>query len=111
MTLFGRKRRLFERSMLAHASAAYSLARYLLGDPDDAEDAVQSAYLKAFRAFDGFEPGNGRGWSTATGSTASTCSSGPKTKALKRRRFLPAIAATTSSAGARTACICSPSRT
>ena len=37
--------------MLAHLDAAYNLARWLLGNDEDAEDAVQESCLKAFRGY------------------------------------------------------------
>lgn len=43
----------FERLSLAHLDAAYNLAYWLLRDRDDAQDAVQDAYLRAFRAYGG----------------------------------------------------------
>jgi RNA polymerase sigma-70 factor, ECF subfamily len=52
----------FERLMLPHLDAAYNLARWLLRDPHDAEDAVQEAFLRAYRAFDRFRGGDGRAW-------------------------------------------------
>ncbi|MGK9230162.1 sigma-70 family RNA polymerase sigma factor [Inquilinus limosus] len=42
----------FERLSLAHLDAAYNLAYWLLRDRDDAQDVVQDAYLRAFRAYD-----------------------------------------------------------
>ena len=48
--------------MLPHLGAAYTLARYLLREPADAEDAVQEAYLKALRHFGGFRGENARAW-------------------------------------------------
>jgi RNA polymerase sigma-70 factor (ECF subfamily) len=42
--------------------SAYNLARWLLRDPHDAEDAVQEACLRAFRAFGGFRGADGRAW-------------------------------------------------
>lgn len=42
----------FERLAVIHMDAAYSLAYWLVRDRDDAEDVVQDAYLRAFRAFD-----------------------------------------------------------
>lgn len=54
-----RSRAEFEKLMFPHLAAAYNLARWLLRHPQDAEDAVQSAYLKAFKSFDqlsGSEP-------------------------------------------------------
>jgi RNA polymerase sigma-70 factor, ECF subfamily len=52
----------FEQLMLPHLDAAYNLARWLLGDPHDAEDAVQDACLRAYRAFDRFRGTDGRAW-------------------------------------------------
>ena len=48
--------------MLPHLNAAYTLARWLTGNVQDAEDAVQDAYLRAFRFFNGFREGNSRAW-------------------------------------------------
>ena len=48
--------------MLPHLGAAFTLARYLLRDPADAEDAVQEAYLQALRYFAGFRGENARAW-------------------------------------------------
>jgi RNA polymerase sigma factor (sigma-70 family) len=42
----------FERLALAHMDAAYNLAYWLVRDRDDAEDVVQDAYVRAFRAYD-----------------------------------------------------------
>ena len=52
----------FERAVLPHLDAAVTLARYLLRDPADAEDAVQEACLRALRYFPGFRGGEGRAW-------------------------------------------------
>lgn len=52
----------FERLIMPHAGAAYSLARWLLRHPHDAEDAVQEAVLRALRAFDGYAGGNPKAW-------------------------------------------------
>lgn len=41
----------FERVVLPHLDAAYTLARYLIRDPPDAEDAVQESILRAVRYF------------------------------------------------------------
>lgn len=48
--------------MLPHLAAAYNLARWLTRNEHDAEDLVQDAYLRAFRAFDGYRGGDARAW-------------------------------------------------
>jgi len=52
----------FERIMMPHLQAAHDLARWLMRHPQEADDAVQEAYLRAFRAFDGYAGGNARAW-------------------------------------------------
>ena len=52
----------FEDALLPHLNAAYNLARWLTRNPDDAEDVVQEAYLRAFRFFGGFHGSDGRSW-------------------------------------------------
>jgi len=52
----------FERLALAHMDAAYTLAFWLLRSRPDAEDAVQDAYLRAYRAFRNFQGGDMRPW-------------------------------------------------
>src|SRR3989449_9437555 len=44
----------FREAALPHLNDAYTLARYLLHDAADAEDAVQECYLRALRYFDTF---------------------------------------------------------
>ena len=52
----------FEQMVLAHRNDAYNLAYWILQSPDDAEDAVQDAYVRAFRAFDTFAGDDPRPW-------------------------------------------------
>jgi RNA polymerase sigma-70 factor, ECF subfamily len=56
------RRRRFEAQALPHLDAAYSLARWLSRSPADADDIVQDAMLRAFRAFDGFRGDDIRAW-------------------------------------------------
>jgi len=46
------KRRRFEAQALPHLDSAYNLARWLTRSPADADDIVQEAMLRAYRAFD-----------------------------------------------------------
>jgi len=52
----------FEQVFLPHLDAAYNLARWLLRNDQDAEDAVQEAYLRAHKAFARFRGGDGKAW-------------------------------------------------
>lgn len=52
----------FERQVLPHLDAAYSLARFLMRNDQDAEDVVQEASLRAFRFFESFRGENSRAW-------------------------------------------------
>jgi RNA polymerase sigma-70 factor (ECF subfamily) len=52
----------FTQLVLPYLDAAYNLARYLLRDPHEAEDAVQEAFLRAIRHFDGFRGSDARAW-------------------------------------------------
>ncbi len=54
--------RRFELLAMPHLDAAFNLARWLTGNPSDAEDVVQDAYLRAFRYFDAFRGGSFRVW-------------------------------------------------
>lgn len=52
----------FEDLILPHLDDAYTLARYLLRDEHDAQDAVQDAALRALRHFSGYRDGDARAW-------------------------------------------------
>jgi RNA polymerase sigma-70 factor (ECF subfamily) len=56
------ERRRFETLALPHLDAAYNLARWLARQPADADDIVQDAMLRAFRAFAGFRGEEIRPW-------------------------------------------------
>ncbi len=53
---------LFEQALLPHLDAAYNLARWLMRDEQDAQDAVQDAYVRALRFFGSFHGGDARPW-------------------------------------------------
>lgn len=52
----------FEQLVLPHLDAAYNLARWLVRNPQDAQDIVQESYLRAFKFFSGFQGGDSRAW-------------------------------------------------
>jgi RNA polymerase sigma-70 factor (ECF subfamily) len=56
------KRARFERLVLPHLDAAYSLATWLVRDDVQAEEAVQESCLRAFRYFDALRGDDARPW-------------------------------------------------
>jgi RNA polymerase sigma factor (sigma-70 family) len=56
------QRERFDESVLPHLDAAYNLARYLLRDAHEAEEAVQDAFLRAISHFGSFRGADGRAW-------------------------------------------------
>ena len=52
----------FARLVLPHLGDAYSLARWITGNRADAEDVVQDACLRAFRAVGSIGDGSARPW-------------------------------------------------
>jgi RNA polymerase sigma factor (sigma-70 family) len=52
----------FRELVLPHLDSAYNFARYLAKDPSAAEDIVQTAFLRAFRGFDGFRGEAAKAW-------------------------------------------------
>src|SRR3954451_5531342 len=55
----------FRRIVMPHIDEAYRLAHWLTGNAADAEDVVQDASLRAFRAINGFSGRNARAWMLA----------------------------------------------
>jgi RNA polymerase sigma-70 factor (ECF subfamily) len=47
---------------MPHLNDAFGLARWLTGNVADAEDVVQDAFLRAFRAIGNLSDGNARAW-------------------------------------------------
>jgi len=60
--LEAQERKRFEECVLPHLDAAFNLARWLLRDKANAEDATQEAMLRAYRFFSGFRAGDPRAW-------------------------------------------------
>jgi RNA polymerase sigma-70 factor (ECF subfamily) len=54
--------RRFREAALPHLDEVYTLARYLLRNAADADDAVQDCYLRALKHFDTFRGGAMRPW-------------------------------------------------
>ena len=52
----------FASVVVPHLVDAFALARWLTGDRADAEDVVQEASLRAFRAIGDYSGGNARAW-------------------------------------------------
>lgn len=57
-----RSRSQFEETMLPHLDAAYNLARWILRDTHEAEEAVQDSYLRAYEAFAQYRGGSSAAW-------------------------------------------------
>jgi RNA polymerase sigma-70 factor (ECF subfamily) len=58
----GDERGRFAAVVLPHLDDAFALARWLTGNRTDAEDVVQEASLRAYRAIGTFAGGNARAW-------------------------------------------------
>jgi RNA polymerase sigma factor (sigma-70 family) len=83
VNLFPSRRARLERALLPHLDAAHNLARWLTGNPHDAEDVVQDAYVRALTFFDGFHGEDGRAWLLAI--VRNTCYD----RMRKRSRHVP----------------------
>jgi RNA polymerase sigma-70 factor (ECF subfamily) len=75
----------FEARILPHLDAAYNLARWLMRSPQNAEDAVQEAAIRALRYFDTLRDGDAKPW--FLGIVRNTCFT-----ALERSRTGPELA-------------------
>src|ERR1700756_1978025 len=56
------RRRRFETQVLPHLDTAYRFARWLARSPDDADDVVQEAILRAYRSFDSLRGSDVKAW-------------------------------------------------
>ena len=52
----------FEELVLPHLDAAHNLARWLTRNPDDAEDVVQDACIRALKYIEALRGSDGKGW-------------------------------------------------
>ena len=52
----------FEQSIWPHLAAAYSFARWMVRNTEDAEDIVQESFVKAFRSVETFRGSDIRPW-------------------------------------------------
>jgi RNA polymerase sigma-70 factor (ECF subfamily) len=79
------KRGRFEAEVLPHLDAAYRLARWLSRSPADADDTVQEAMVRAFRAFDALRGSDVKPWLLAI---VRNCHA-TALKQQQRRAFVP----------------------
>ncbi|HSI47020.1 MAG TPA: sigma-70 family RNA polymerase sigma factor [Ideonella sp.] len=56
------RRQVFEQQVMPHLDAGYNLARWLLRDPQAADDALQEAAMRAFRYLDSLKGDEARPW-------------------------------------------------
>jgi RNA polymerase sigma factor (sigma-70 family) len=56
------KRSRFEAQVMPHLDAAYRFAHWLVRSGGDADDIVQEAFLRAFRAFDTLRSADAKAW-------------------------------------------------
>ena len=54
--------KLFHQIVVPHLGDALALARWLAGNPNDAEDIVQEAAMRALKAIAGYQGGSARAW-------------------------------------------------
>jgi RNA polymerase sigma factor (sigma-70 family) len=52
----------FETQVLPHLDATYRFARWLARSPEDAQDLVQEAMLRAYRGFDALRGSDAKAW-------------------------------------------------
>ncbi len=79
------KRRRFESEVLPHLDAAYRFARWLSRAPAEADDILQEAMLRAFRAFETLRGSDAKSWLLAI---VRNCHS-TAMRQSRRREFVP----------------------
>jgi RNA polymerase sigma factor (sigma-70 family) len=79
------KRHRFESEVLPHLDAAYRFARWLSRAPAEADDIVQEAMLRAFRAFETLRGSDAKSWLLAI---VKNCHS-TAMRQSRRRAFVP----------------------
>jgi RNA polymerase sigma factor (sigma-70 family) len=79
------RRRRFEAEALPHLDAAYNLARWLARARDEADDVVQEAMLRAFRAYDGRRGGDVKPWLLAIVRNCFYDAAGRRSREVERR--------------------------
>ena len=52
----------FEEVVIPHMQAAFNLAHWIVRNREEAEDVVQDAYVRAFRAFSDFRGTSAKPW-------------------------------------------------
>ncbi len=77
-------RQRFEAEALVHLDAAYNLARWLLREPADADDVVQEALLRAWRAWDGRRGAQVKPWLLAIVRNCALTALGARGRAAER---------------------------
>ena len=82
------KRLRFEAQALPHLDAAYNLARWLARSPADADDIVQEAMIRAYRAFDDVKGGRVKPWLLAI---VRNCFFTAAARQNKERKVIPLI--------------------
>ena len=82
------KRLRFEAQALPHLDAAYNLARWLSRSPADADDIVQDAMIRAYRAFDELRGGDVKPWLLAI---VRNCFLTSAARQTKERKIIPLI--------------------
>jgi RNA polymerase sigma-70 factor, ECF subfamily len=77
----------FEKTFLPHLEAAYNLARWIVGDEEQAEAVVQETYTRAWKNFSTYHGDNPRVWLLTIVRNIASSRSGKRIS--KEKSFLP----------------------